>query len=59
VAYRIRHGKGRGFKDWRAMRAMAGCGAKFGALEVLKAGRYEIDFQIGSEVFSAITLVLK
>jgi hypothetical protein len=41
------------------MRAMAGCGAKFGALEVLKAGRYEIDFQIGSEVFSAITLVLK
>jgi hypothetical protein len=59
VAYRIRHGQGRVFKDWTAMRAMAGCGAKFGALEVLKAGRYEIDFRIGNEVFSAITVVLE
>jgi hypothetical protein len=59
VAYRVRRGTQRLKKNWTPMARVRGGGARFGAVEVLGAGRYDIDFQIGQEVFSAITLVLK
>lgn len=59
VAYRIRRGKGRLCKGWTPMGKIRGGGASFGAVEVLQTGRYEIDFQIGKEILSALKFVLK
>jgi hypothetical protein len=58
VTYRIRQGR-QLLKSWTLMAKTKGGGARFGAVEVLRAGRYKIDFQIGKEIFSAIKLVLK
>ncbi len=59
VAYRVRRHGGRLRKGWTPMRAVRGGGASHGAVEVLPAGRYEIDFQIGKEIFSGLKLVLR
>jgi hypothetical protein len=59
VAYRIRRINGRLLKGWTPMKKTRGGGAPFGAVEVLGAGRFEIDFRIGKEIFSAIKLTLK
>jgi hypothetical protein len=59
MAYRIRASKGRLVKTWTPMAKIRGGGARFGAVEVLGAGQYELEFQIGKEVFSAITFILK
>ena len=58
VDYRIRRESGSVLKDWSLMKKDRGDDPKFCAFETLKAGKYEFDFRIGEEVFSALKLAL-
>jgi hypothetical protein len=58
VEYRIRRASGSVVKSWSPMKKVRGAGATFSAVETLKiAGKYEVDFRIGEEVFSALKLI--
>ena len=58
VAFRIREKNGGVLSDWKAMDDRDN-GKKFNAVVRLLVGGYEIDFQIGDDVFSALHLILK
>jgi hypothetical protein len=59
VDYRIRVALGSVLKNWTAMKKQNGGGAKFGAREKLKSGKFEFDFRIGETVYSAVKLTLR
>jgi hypothetical protein len=57
VDYRIRRDSGSILKSWTSMKKKRG-DDQFCAMESLKPGKYEIDFRIGVQVFSALRLAL-
>jgi len=58
VHYQIRRASGPVLKDWSSMKRDRGGGGTFCASEVLQSGKYEFDFRIGKQVFSALKLTL-
>ena len=58
VYFRIRSASGPVARDWSPMKKLTGGGATFRAFDKLHAGKYEVDFRIGAEVFSALKLIL-
>ena len=59
VNYRIREASGSVLKDWSPMQKGSGGGGTFYGQETLKPGKYEVDFRVGEEEFSALKLALR